>query len=121
MQKLPIDIAVLQKMLKQQSAQQWEDLLNEAGVPAARVRTVDETLGHPQLGSRQVIQPAPGLPEERADLKVPVAAFSYLHNGPALHHHAAHHGQHSREILREIGLDDQRILQLEQSGIVLQG
>ena len=119
-EKLPIDRAQLQQMLKQQPAQFWEDVINEAGVPAARVRGVDETLTHPQLDSRQVLQSAQGLPEDYADLQVPIAAFSFLHNGPTIQQHAAKQGQHSREVLREIGLDDRRISQLEQDGIVLQ-
>lgn len=120
MQQLPQDRAYLQGVLKLQSAQAWEDLLNSAGVPAARVRSVDEALAHVQVQSRQVLQPAQGLPEEHTDLKVPVAAFSYLHNGPVVQQHAPAHGQHSREVLQELGLDDLRITQLEQSGVVLQ-
>ncbi len=120
MKKLPQDRALLQTVLKLQSAEVWENVINDAGVPAARVRSVDEALAHPQVESRRVLQPGPGLPEEHADLKVPVAAFSYLHGGPAVEHHAALHGQHSREVLREMGLADQRISQLEKSGVVFQ-
>ena len=119
-ERLTSDRVLLQQMLKQQPAQFWEEVINEAGVPAARVRSVDETLEHPQLDSRQVLQSAQGLPDEFADLQVPIAAFSYLHSGPAIQQHAATHGQHSREVLREFGLDDQRISQLERAGVVLQ-
>jgi len=120
LRKLPIDRAGLQCVLRLQSAQTWEDLLNDAGVPAARVRSLDEALAHSQVQSRQVLQSAQGLSDGYVDLKVPVAAFSYKHDGPAIQQHAPGHGQHSREVLREIGLDDQRIAQLEQSGVVMQ-
>jgi len=34
----------------------WESLLNTAGIPAARVRSLAETLEHPQVKSRSVLQ-----------------------------------------------------------------
>jgi len=118
--RLQSDREQLQRLLRPRPAQEWEQLLNAAGVPAARVRSVDETLSHAQVDSRQVLQAAQGLPEEYAELKMPMAAFSYAHNGPAIQQHAAAHGQHTREILRESGYDDQRIFELERTGVVLQ-
>jgi crotonobetainyl-CoA:carnitine CoA-transferase CaiB-like acyl-CoA transferase len=116
--RVPADSARLQKWLLQRSAEAWEDLLNVAGVPAARVRTLDEALAHPQLASRQSLQDATGLPAAYAGLKVPVAAFSYSHNGPKIRQHAPVHGQHSREVLRECGVDEVRFAELLQAGVV---
>jgi crotonobetainyl-CoA:carnitine CoA-transferase CaiB-like acyl-CoA transferase len=104
----------------QYTAQEWEDWLNAAGVPAARVRTLDEALSHPQLASRQSLQPAHGLDASHASLKVPVAAFSYEHGGPEVRQHGPLHGQHSQEVLRECGIDEQQFAQLAAAGVVSQ-
>ena len=118
--RVPNDKAQLQSWLMQYTAQEWEDWLNAAGVPAARVRTLDEALSHPQLASRQSLQPAHGLDASHASLKVPVAAFSYEHGGPEVRQHGPLHGQHSQEVLRECGIDEQQFAQLAAAGVVSQ-
>lgn len=114
------DKAQLQSWLRQHAAQDWEDWLNTAGVPAARVRTLDEALSHPQLASRQSLQQAHGLDASHANLKVPVAAFSYQHGGPEVRQHGPRHGQHSQEVLRECGIDEHQFAQLAAAGVVRQ-
>ena len=49
------DKAQLQTCFIKQTAAYWEEVLNQAGLPAARVRTLDETLSEPQLQSRSVL------------------------------------------------------------------
>lgn len=120
MARIADDKALLQDCLKRQTAQTWEDVLNAAGVPAARVRTLDEALSHPQVASRQSLQQATGLPAAFANLKMPVAAFSFLHDGPEIKQHAPVHGQHSREVLQECGVDARRFAQLQEAGVVRQ-
>ncbi len=118
--RLDEDTALLAELLMGKTAQQWEDLLNDCGVPAARVRTLDETLQHPQVASRRGLQPADGLPPGNSALRMPVAAFSFQHDGPEIHRHAARHGQHTHEVLQQMGLDDAEISALEKSGAVVQ-
>ena len=48
------DEAALIDIIATRTADEWEDLLNAAGVPAARVRTLDEALESPQIKARQV-------------------------------------------------------------------
>ncbi len=116
--RLPADSELLANLLKQQSAQHWEDCFNLAGVPAARVRQLDETLREPQLAARQGLQTAQGLPDEHSTLKMPVAAFSYLTDGPQLKTHAPSPGEHSREILLESGHNEVEIDKLIKQGVV---
>ena len=93
--RLDADRKVLADLLLTQTAQHWEDTLNEAGVPAARVRKLDEALAHPQVASRRVLQQAVAYSDEDHSLKTPVAAFHYEHDGPAVTHHAPPGGQHT--------------------------
>lgn len=109
----------LQQILMTHSADYWEQHLNDAGVPAARVRRTDEALAHPQILSRNVLQSSDTTPETNKQLLAPVAAFGYDHDGPMLSSPAPAQGQHSRDILQELGLDEDTINRLTQSGIVL--
>ena len=69
------------------------------GVPAERVRSLDEAVRDPQLAHRELLaRAAPDAP------LVPVAAFGFAHDGPRLERRAPGVGEHTDEILREIGL-----------------
>ncbi|OED42267.1 hypothetical protein AB833_06330 [Chromatiales bacterium (ex Bugula neritina AB1)] len=116
--RLTQDRQLLSTLLLAETAQEWENRLNDAGVPAARVRTLDETLAHPQVGSRAVLQEAPGLPVPHEQLKVPVAAFSYEYGGPEIQHHGVARGTHTREVLQQLGMDVTEIAALEKARVV---
>jgi crotonobetainyl-CoA:carnitine CoA-transferase CaiB-like acyl-CoA transferase len=116
--RLEKDRTLMAQRIMTRTAQQWEALLNEAGVPAAKVRTLDEALNHPQLVSRQVLRAANSYSSDEADLKAPVAAFSYRHDGPSLQRHAPPRGFHTDEVLQEIGYGEQQVHALRESGVV---
>ncbi len=114
------DRAWLQSLLADGSAQHWEDLFNRAGVPAARVRQLDETLQSAQIASRSVLQ-SNGMPSSQGvALRAPVAAFSFRENGPATNRVAPVLGEHTIEVLREVGIAQDRIDQLLDAGAILQ-
>ena len=113
--------AILRDIMKTRPAQDWEDLINEAGVPAARVRRVDEALREPQVASRGVLRENEGVPGENTPLKTPAAAFGYLHDGPKLHSPAPRLGEHTATILGEIGYDADSIAALNRKGVVTTG
>ena len=87
-------------------------------MPAARVRRIDEALQHPQIQSRQVLQESDNIPETGLQLQAPVAAFNYAHGGPALTRPAPRLGEHSHQVLREIGYSNDDISRLAASGTV---
>lgn len=104
-------------MLKR-PAEEWEQLLNDAHVPASRVRTIDEALAHEQVRSRKVMQSAGQLAHEGGPSQFPVSGFSYAHNGPAIDRPPPKLGEHTAEVLQELGLDDTAISVLRQSGAI---
>ena len=109
---------LLTNILATRTADEWEAHFNAAGVPAARVRRIDETLQHPQIQSRQVLQQSDSIPETDLQLQAPVAAFSYAHGGPALTRPAPRLGEHSHQVLSEIGYNKDDISRLAANGTV---
>ena len=109
-------IPLLNDVFAQRSADEWVELLADAGVPAGKTRHVREAfeaaaaagrdptvrLPHPTAGEVELVRPPFEL--ARGSLAEPAAP-------PLL-------GQHTREVLAEIGLGDAEVEELAARGIV---
>jgi CoA:oxalate CoA-transferase len=97
--------AVLQKRLAQKDSATWTALLEKAGVPAGPVQDLDEAVRHPIMAERAMLAvPEGGASKQASVLRVPFddARPPRMRAAPTL-------GQHSAEILREIGFDAAQI------------
>lgn len=97
------DSALIAGHLLTRSAEEWEQRLNDAHVPAARVRSLDEAVQEAQIAERGVFQSPP---ESRPGCppRFPVTAFSYQHGTPTIDRAPPYVGEHTDEILTEIGI-----------------
>lgn len=110
------DAGIISKHMKTRGAEQWEAILNDARVPAARVRTLDEALAHEQVKSRRVVQQAGDVQVDDGPPGFPVAAFSYDHGTPGLERPPPRIGEHTDEILIELGFSNPEIVALREAG-----
>ena len=112
------DAATLAEIIRTRTADEWETLFNDAGVPAARVRALDEALASEQVASRQVLgEFASGhMPEARP--RPAVAGFGCSADGPAVHRGPPELGQHTAEVLAELGYGPEDVSALAREGVV---
>lgn len=100
--RLEADRAVISKHMMDKTADYWEGVLNLAHIPAARVRTLPEALAEPQIQARGI----------------GVAAYNFAHDGPDGSDEVPLYGQHTDEVLIELGLTKSRISDLRRDRVI---
>ena len=103
--------------LKRKDAAHWERVLNEAGVPTGKVRTVPEALAEACMAERGFVSavPDPGRPGE--EFRLHGTPYAFDGETPAPAGPAPHLGEHSRALLAEAGLGAGEIDALFAEGI----
>jgi crotonobetainyl-CoA:carnitine CoA-transferase CaiB-like acyl-CoA transferase len=110
--------AIIGAIVATKDAQHWEDVMNAAHVPAARVRRIEETLAEPQVAARGVLGSYGTPMGGGAPDKLPLAAFTFAHGGPALQGPPPELGAHTDAILAELGYGGNAVQELRASGVV---
>jgi crotonobetainyl-CoA:carnitine CoA-transferase CaiB-like acyl-CoA transferase len=100
--------ALIAKIIKTRSAHDWLRLCEENDVPVDLCVTPGEAARHPHLVERQAV--------ERGYARFPVWANG--RRGGAIRSRTPKLGEHSREILVELGFDDAAIAAFIKSGAV---
>ena len=90
--------------------------LDAAGVPCGAINTVPEVFEDPQVGERGMLTRVPhpigvDSPQLRSPMRFTDAALGNMAAPPLL-------GQHGEEILRELGYDPARIVELQRKGTI---
>jgi len=108
----------LEAAVATRSADELETTLNEAGVPAARLRTLSEFAKGPLqhlAGSVLQLPVMPGYPDGAAALN---AGFRTTHDAPGFASACSMLGQDTGETLRELGISQAKIDELMASGVI---
>lgn len=93
----------------------WVDRLTAADVPCSTVCSIDEIVHHPQLAHRSVLQQVDS-PTGRHTLAG--CGFELAHDAGGIRTAAPELGQHTDEILRQAGFDDEAIEALRSNGVI---
>jgi crotonobetainyl-CoA:carnitine CoA-transferase CaiB-like acyl-CoA transferase len=111
-------LAALGERMKEKTAEEWETYLQSRHVPATRVRELREALADPHLQHRGVLHRHENAPGVGQPLTVPLAAFTFAHDGPSIERPPARVGQHTDEVLAAVGYTAEQIAALRRSGAV---
>jgi len=106
--------AELETELAKKSATDWWQLLNEAGVPAGPVLNVPDTLAHPQVSDRGMIGAFADVPGVGRDIRLVRTGFKVNGQAPSVDTPPPQLGQHTDDILGELGYDAADIETLKQ-------
>ncbi len=109
---------VLEQALQSKSAEEWEVLLNAAGVPCGRILTVAEIAQHPHLESRQFVKHFKDVPGVGRDVAVPRLGFRLASGQPDVHTPPPQLGQDTSVLLGGVGYSASEINELRGQGII---
>ena len=96
----------------------WEQRLAEAGVPAAPVNDMAQAIGNPQFDHRNVLMDLPSPPGLEGTIRVVGAGFQASRDGPGINVAPPVLGQHTDEVLGEIGYSAEDIAGLREAGAI---
>lgn len=109
-------LELTQSALYDRTAEEWLDILEDAGVPCSPVLKRSEVIQHPQvLASDLIIQtehPVAGT------LRQTRAAARFSVTSPDIQRGAPQHGEHNEEILGEVGLSQEDLAKLRSEGVI---
>lgn len=109
-------LALTQEVLKARTSADWLARLEAAGVPSAPVLTRNELIGHAQVAASDIIVESEHPHAGRLRQARPAARFDKTPAG--IRHGAPLPGEHTDEILAELGLGAAEIEALRDAGVV---
>jgi CoA:oxalate CoA-transferase len=106
----------LREVFAKRPVEEWEEVINAAGVPAAKLRTILEACGHPQLEGRNLFQRLPMSRKDPTQISVMNNGFKADWNGvdqpsPML-------GEHTDAVLGGLGYSADELAALRDGGAV---
>jgi CoA:oxalate CoA-transferase len=108
----------LEAALGAKTAQEWDLLFNELGIPAGCVITVPEALQSAQIASRGLLQTFDDVPGIERPITVARTGFKLSGGEPSASTPPPRLGEHTLEVLESLGYTGEEIGQLVKAGAV---
>jgi crotonobetainyl-CoA:carnitine CoA-transferase CaiB-like acyl-CoA transferase len=109
---------LLEGALARKSAQEWETLLNAAGIPAGRILSVPDVLAHPQIAARDLVQHLPLDQGALEEVRVVRAGFALGDGQPGARSAPPVLGADNGSIYGALGLDEAELSDLKDGGVI---
>lgn len=109
---------LIESGLKSKSAAQWEPILTRAGIPAGRVLDVAGALAEPQVVQRRLVKSFRSAREGGRDVSVVLSGFKMRETGPDVKCAPPALGEHTAQVLGELGYRSSEIEQFRDQGAV---
>ncbi len=102
---------LVEEAIAQEPTSYWMERLARAGLPYGEVRGIAEVLAHPQVVARRLVVTAESPVGEIPLLRYPLSSPEVSRRIPGL-------GEHTEEILGELGYTSEEIVRLRRGGVI---
>ena len=96
----------------------WMENLNNAGIAVAEVREVPEVITDPQFDHRGVFESIDSPLPDKSPVTIVKAGYTTNEDGPTIRSKPPRLGEHSAEVLTELGFSAEEIKTLHDNGVV---
>ncbi|WWC89972.1 uncharacterized protein L201_004901 [Kwoniella dendrophila CBS 6074] len=109
-------VKLIEETLKENTTEFWCEKFKGKGFPFAPINNIAQTFAHPQSIAREVVEE---VEHPRAGkIKLAAAATSYDGQKPKLYRPPPYLGQHTDEILEELGYEPTEVIQMREDGVI---
>jgi len=106
--------AMIAQEMKRRSTEFWLEALERGDIPVQRMNSLDDIVADPHLNAIGYLQLVDHPTEGR--IRTLAVPSEWSESKPEYRRHAPRLGEHTREVLREAGLSDQKIASLLENG-----
>ena len=108
--------AIIEEVTATRNSAEWIDILNRAGVPCGPINKMNEVFADPQVKHLGIVQPVEHETLGRIDLVGQPVTLSRTPS--SLRTATPERGEHTDEVLHELGYDAAAIAKLREDGVV---
>lgn len=112
---------ILNSEFRKRTVGAWCAALESTGLPFGPVNTLERAFSHPQVGPRDMIQTLKTSASKSGELRVAGIPVKYSHTKPSIKGPPPGIGEHSAQVLAELGYSKAEVATFEQHGVVQVG
>ena len=108
--------AIISERMKQKNADEWMKALRKAGIPNGPINDLGRLFADPQVAARQMVVEVDHPTAKK--VKLVGSPLKFSRTPVSIRRHPPLYGEHTEEVLRELGLSDEEIAELKQNRVV---